>query len=88
MFIRWALDGNGHVRRARCGGCSDGFDRLFPQLEDIFRKAQVGGCKMLAAPARELIERAAEIIRSDPGITMCERKCGRCLAAFEGGPGE
>ncbi len=88
MFIRWALDLNGQVRRARCGGCSDGFDRLFPQLEDVFRKTQVGACRMLAVPLSELVERAATVIRSDPSITMCERKCDRCLAAFAGGPVE
>jgi len=39
-----------------------------------------------AVPLGPLVAKAAAIIRADPGITVCERKCDRCLAASAGGP--
>lgn len=86
MFIRWAVDSSGRVRPARTGGCSDGFDRLLPRLDGVFREVRVGESRLLAASLPELVARAARIIREDPGVTMCERKCDRCVSAVAGGP--
>jgi len=87
-FIRWALGKDGVVRRARTGGCSEGFDNLLPQLGDVIRETRIGECRVLIAPLAPFLDRVAGIIRRSPEITMCGRKCDRCLAAASGGPAE
>lgn len=86
MFIRWALGGDGGTIRVRVGGCSDGFDRMLPGVRALFMSGKVGDCAVLAAPLGPLLDRLARTIREEPEITMCERRCERCVAAVAGGP--
>ena len=86
MFVRWALGRDGGTIRVRVGGCSDGFDRMLPRVRDQFRSEKVGECEVLVAPLGPLLNRLAGTIRAEPEITMCERRCERCLAAVAGGP--
>jgi len=85
-FIRWAQGLDGVVRRARTGGCSEGFDSLLPHLGDVIRETTIGSARVIIAPLVPFLGRVAGIIRRDPGITMCRTRCDRCRAAVAGGP--
>ncbi len=85
-FIRWVVDKGMNVKRVRVGGCSDGFDRLIPSVEDLLKRTTVGSCNIMAAPLRPLVERMTDAIRREPEITMCSDRCDRCVAAVAGGP--
>lgn len=85
-FVRWSPDHQGVVRRARVGGCSDGFDRLLPHLRGVIQEGALGPARVLIAPLHPLLELTSNFIRRNPDITICERRCDRCLAAAAGGP--
>ncbi|MEK7474406.1 MAG: AAC(3) family N-acetyltransferase [Candidatus Coatesbacteria bacterium] len=85
-FIRWAQGADGVVRRARTGGCSEGFDNLLPHLRDVIRETTIGSARVIIAPLAPFLGRVAAIIRRTPEITMCRARCDRCRAAVAGGP--
>jgi len=85
-FIRWALYPGGAIRRVREYGCSNGFVNLEEQLGHLARSVFIGSCRARAYHVRELADRAAELIRRKPQLTICRKRCQRCLDAVEGGP--
>lgn len=85
-FIRWMLDRDGQVRRIRVGGCSKGFDRLWPHCADLFAEEPVGETTVRAAPLEPLLDRLAGVIRERPQVTVCSTECIRCRDAALGGP--
>jgi aminoglycoside 3-N-acetyltransferase len=85
-FIRWVLTANGSVRRVRVGGCSDGFDKLWPELRSHFRLETVGDAELASAPLSVLIEAGAELFRRAPERAVCRASCARCRDAALGGP--
>jgi aminoglycoside N3'-acetyltransferase len=87
QFRRWALDADGNTLLVESGGCSEGFDGLEPVLRPIETDRRVGPSLWRCFPAAEIVSRAAEAIRSDPGVTHCGlRSCTRCNDAARGGP--
>jgi aminoglycoside 3-N-acetyltransferase len=86
-FVRWALARDGSRQRVLIGGCSEGFERLWPALRDVFRVAAVGAATARIAPSAELIRRATELFSRDRGAGRCDdRSCARCRDAALGGP--
>lgn len=87
-FVRWVLGADGAVHRARTGGDSDGFDRLWDGVADLLRETRIGLARVVAVRLDALVERAAARMRADPGITMCDPSCRPCRDACAGGPVE
>ena len=85
-LMRWVLSKEGMVAPCRVGSCSDGFQKLWPQLKPLFTEAKVGQASAHAADAKALLDKATEIIKKEPRITMCDAGCERCLAMLAGGP--
>jgi hypothetical protein len=79
--VRWVVRADGSVARATVGGCSDGFDQLWPRLQDLFRVQQVGGARLAAAPLALLVERSSELFQSEPELGVCGPGCVRCRDA-------
>jgi aminoglycoside 3-N-acetyltransferase len=87
QFRRWALDRDGATVMVASGGCSEGFEHLAPVLAPVETDIMVGTSRWRAFPSAEVVARAADAIRSDPGITHCGvRSCARCNDAALGGP--
>jgi aminoglycoside 3-N-acetyltransferase len=80
-FTRWVVLGDGRTAPVRVGGCSDGFDALWPALRDLFRIARVGQADLAAAPLVALVERAAAVFSDQPELGMCDARCIRCRDA-------
>jgi aminoglycoside 3-N-acetyltransferase len=80
-FVRWVICADGSTARVGVGGCSDGFDQLWPRLRDLFRIEQVGNAELRAAPLVALIERAAEVFVNEPELSICRPTCVRCRDA-------
>lgn len=87
QFRRWALDPNGGSVMVESGGCSEGFERLGPLLAPVETRIAVGPSEWRCFPAAEVLRRATDAIRADPGITHCDQRfCVRCDDAMAGGP--
>ncbi len=80
-FVRWVICADGSTARVGVGGCSDGFDQLWPRLQDLFRAERVGKAMLAAAPLVPLIERAAELFQNEPELSVCSATCVRCRDA-------
>ncbi|HVJ19758.1 MAG TPA: AAC(3) family N-acetyltransferase, partial [Polyangiaceae bacterium] len=80
-FVRWVVRADGSTARVRVGGCSDGFDQLWPRLRELFRVEQVGGATLAAAPLVAVVDRATEVFRSEPELSRCSPTCLRCRDA-------
>ena len=85
-FIRWVLYADGVTRRVREYGCSDGFSRLAPYVEELSTGYNVGRCHLVAYPMRPFLEVISEVIKMQPAITLCGRDGCRCQASMRGGP--
>ena len=87
-FIRWSRDSKGMVRRVAVAGCAAGFGKFMPHCGDLFKQTNVGPSRLMTAPLGELVQRAVQLITSDPEITRCSPDCLRCSDAILGGPQE
>jgi len=86
-FIRWARGSDGRPVRVRAGECSEGFESLASALAPVERKVFVGQSRWRVFPASEVLDLAAQAIRTDPSITHCPRPdCIKCADAIAGGP--
>lgn len=85
-FIRWVLYADGKIRRIREYGCSDGFVKLTPYVETMAKRCAIGGCSVVCYPTKPFIEAIAQMIESQPEITLCGRLECRCAASLQGGP--
>ncbi len=86
-FIRWVLHVDGVVRRAREYGCSEGFIKLEPHLENLASWTTIGNCSSVSYPAASLVKSLVPVIESDPSITLCHRgELCRCRDSARGGP--
>ncbi len=85
-FVRWVQDALGHTARVRVSGCSDGFDKLWPELASLFVSERVGGARLAAAALGDLVARAAALLQREPELTTCKPECARCRDAVLGGP--
>ena len=87
-FIRWALDYDRRVRRLRAGGCSKGFDHLWPECRHLFRETRVGEAVLRVASLPALVEYGTQILIAEQEITRCSPDCLRCNDGILGGPVE
>ena len=85
-FVRWVLYADGKVRRVREYGCSEGFDKFTPYVEPLATRCAIGGCAVVCYHAKPFIEAIAQVIASQPEITLCGRPECRCMASLKGGP--
>ena len=86
-FVRWMRAPDGSTTRIRVGECSMGFERLAPALAPEERRTMVGASTWRAYRAEPALDLAARAIRSDPGITRCDKStCQECADAIAGGP--
>jgi len=81
QFVRWALTPEGVVAVPGFPGCSDGFEAVTPQLEDVMRTVEVGESVIQAIPLVNLADTVCALLKDDPVALLCERKdCERCNA--------
>lgn len=85
-FIRWVLYADGTVRRVREYGCSDGFGKLDSYVEAMAKRCAIAACSAVCYPIKPFIEAFAQVIKSQPEITLCGRLECRCVASHKGGP--
>lgn len=86
LFRRWGKY-EGQIVENELGGCSEGFDRLRPTVQEIERAIVVGQSQWLIYPFREFVDKISEAISSNPELTRCEEPdCPRCRDAVKGGP--
>jgi hypothetical protein len=86
-FVRYVLGSSGEPEPVRIGGCSEGFERLWPSLGAVFTVLRIGEAEARVARLSALLSRAAELIRADPKSTRCDLvNCPRCRDALLGGP--
>lgn len=79
QFVRWALTDSGIVECPGYPGCSQGFERAAPLLEDITRRAVIGSAVVRALPLRPMVERLAALIHEDELALLCDDPaCERC----------
>lgn len=87
LFRRWANGPDRCVMMVETGGCSSGFGSTEPILAPIERRMIVGRSLWWSFPAKATVERAAQAIQQEPGITHCgQTECARCSDAAQGGP--
>jgi len=88
LFRRWAKDEQGKTMMAEVGSCSDGFTNFSKYFNDkeIAKERMVGKSLWKIINAKELLAFATTLIKENPNITMCDKKCLRCLDAVKGGP--
>jgi aminoglycoside N3'-acetyltransferase len=87
-FIRWVLYNDGVIRRVRQSGCIGGAINLESTFERFAKRTQIGMCKAVAYPIRDIVDTGAIIIRRSPEITLCTggKGCEECIDAAKGGP--
>jgi aminoglycoside 3-N-acetyltransferase len=86
LFRRWALHEN-KVEEVEVGGCSAGFENLSEHVENIGNKITIGSSVTSVFVFKEFIERVADVLRKNPGITKCgDNHCLRCRDSVAGGP--
>lgn len=79
QFLRWALTGKGVVELPAFPGCAEGFHKLEYYLQSILRRTYVDEFLWQAAPLRESIRIAVELLHSDPYALLCnDLNCERC----------
>lgn len=87
-FIRWILYNGGVIRRVRQSGCIGGAINFESAFERFAKRTQIGMCKAIAYPIRDIVDTGAIIIRRSPEITLCSggKGCEECIDAAKGGP--
>jgi aminoglycoside 3-N-acetyltransferase len=81
QFLRWALTGDRVVECPGFPGCSEGFEAIRPEVEDVTRRVKVGGSFIEAIPIRPLFQAIEMCIKKDPLALLCQRDgCERCDA--------
>jgi len=81
QFVRWALTRRRVVECKYFPGCSDGFEAIRPDLEDVTRRVEVGDSFIEAIPLHSLLQAVETRIQEKPLALLCQRKeCERCDA--------
>ena len=79
QFVRWALTKKRIVECRGFPGCSDGFEAIRPDIEQVTRRAEFGGSFIEAIPLRALLQVVETRIKRNPLALLCQRdECGRC----------
>ncbi len=81
QFTRWALTSSGVVECPGFPGCSDGFNKIAPVIQDISNHDQVGNARLEAVPIHFLVDIARTMMQTNPQALLCDRSdCLRCNA--------
>ena len=81
QFVRWAWVGNRIVACPGFPNCSDGFEAIRPDLQDVSRRAKIGDSFIEAIPLQTLLQAVEKRIKEDPLALLCQRDiCERCDA--------
>ncbi len=81
QFVRWALTPNRIIECPGYPGCSDGFEAIRPDLEDVTQRIELGGSFIEAIPIILLIQAVKSQIKKNPLALLCQRdECERCNA--------
>lgn len=81
QFVRWALTKKRIVECPCFPGCSDGFEDIRPDLEEVTRQMQLGNSYIEAIPLQALFQAVQTRIKENPLALLCSRdECGRCDA--------
>lgn len=83
-FRRWAVYFSETVE-VELGSCSEGFENLRPFLRGLERTDTAGNALARIYPFREFVARTADVIRSNPELTVCAERCARCVDMSRGG---
>lgn len=85
QFVRWALQTYGVTACPGWPGCSDGFEKAAPLLEDITHSVQLGPARVRALPLQYMMDILVDWIKKDPLALLCTREeCERCDAVRAG----
>jgi aminoglycoside 3-N-acetyltransferase len=85
LFMRWALE-KSECLAVESGGCSKGFQALWPQLQHLFQVVPVTESHLTSGKLSAIIEKAAEVISNTPSATICSNSCPVCRDTLSGGP--
>jgi aminoglycoside 3-N-acetyltransferase len=80
QFIRWALTPQGIRECPGFPGCSDGFERAAPYLEEITRTSQIGNATLRLIPIAPMVRILTDLIKEQPLALLCSKDDGRCHA--------
>lgn len=81
QFTRWALTSRGIISTWGFPGCSEGFEAISPQLEQVKSSVWLGEALVQAVPLISLMEVVCRVLKDDPLALLCEREdCNRCNA--------
>lgn len=81
QFVRWALTCQRIVECPGFPGCSLGFQAIFPAVQKITRRLEIGKAHIQAIPLMPLFEIVQTMIKENPHALLCERQdCERCQA--------
>lgn len=81
QFTRWALTYEGVRECPGFPGCSNGFEKASPWLEDLTRRVQIGSAQVRAIPLTAMFERVTAAIHQDPQAFLCDQPgCVLCSA--------
>jgi len=79
QFVRWALTPNRIVECPGFPGCSDGFEAIRPDFEDISQRIELGDSFIEAVPVKLLLQVVEARIKLNPLALLCQRdECERC----------
>ncbi len=78
-FIRWALTPKGVLECKGFPGCSEGFNKAEPLLEDITQAIQLGDAQIKCIPIPTMVDKLIGQIIADPYAFLCDKEgCPRC----------
>ena len=81
QFVRWALIPKRIVECPGYPGCSDGFEDIRLDLEDITHRVELGDSFIEAIPVNLLLQVVESRIKRNPLALLCRRdECERCDA--------
>jgi aminoglycoside 3-N-acetyltransferase len=81
QFTRWALTYEGVRECPGFPGCSNGFEKAGPWLDDITRRVQIGNAQVRAIPLKYMMMRISDAIHRDPQAFLCDQAdCALCNA--------
>jgi aminoglycoside 3-N-acetyltransferase len=81
QFVRWALTPSGITACAGFPGCSDGFNKISPVIQDITHRTNLGTVELQAIPIHFLVDIARAMMIANPQALLCDRPdCPRCNA--------
>lgn len=81
QFVRWAWSGKRIVECPGFPNCSDGFEAIRPEVQQVTRRVQIGEGFIEAIPLQTLLQITETRIKENPLALLCQRDtCNRCDA--------